>query len=169
MDQVLLEPCINDIMSSAKAHMDTSLPELIRELGYSFTSNVETCKAQLRQLGTGPDIHAATVARIIGVMVRTHTGLDDPATLQNMNATGTSIWDKDKSAELGKTWDVAVFIKAVQELQPTLHWKEIIYELDHPGFLIKDRQGLTLLLEALKMGFKVQGFNVGLIYFHLRL
>ena len=75
-------------MTSAKSHLDTALPELIRELGYTFTANVDQCRANLRQLGGGPDIHAATVARIIGVMVRTHTGLDDPTTLQNMNATG---------------------------------------------------------------------------------
>ena len=69
-------------MTSAKSHLDTALPELIRELGYTFTSNVEQCKNNLKQLVGGPDIYAATVARIIGVMVRTHTGLDDPATLQ---------------------------------------------------------------------------------------
>jgi hypothetical protein len=43
-------------------------------------------------------------------------------------------------------------------MQPTLHWKEIVYELDHPGFAIKDRQGLILLMKALKLGFQVQGF-----------
>ena len=58
----------------------------------------------------GSDMHAATVARIIGVMVRTHTGLDDSATLQTMNATGTSLWEKDKQSE-PKTWNVDVFIK----------------------------------------------------------
>jgi CCR4-NOT transcription complex subunit 1 len=58
----------------------------------------------------GSDMHAATVARIIGVMVRTHTGLDDSATLQSMNATGTSLWEKDKQSE-PKTWNVEVFIK----------------------------------------------------------
>jgi CCR4-NOT transcription complex subunit 1 len=63
--------------------------------------------------GTGSgslEMHAATVARIIGVMVRTHTGLDDSATLQTMNATGTSLWEKDKQAE-PKTWNIEVFIK----------------------------------------------------------
>ena len=77
-----LERQLNKIMTSAKSHLDTALPELIRELGYTFTSNVEQCKNNLKQLVGGPDIYAATVARIIGVMVRTHTGLDDPATLQ---------------------------------------------------------------------------------------
>ena len=77
-----LERQLTKIMTSAKSHLDTALPELIRELGYTFTSNVEQCKNNLKQLVGGPDIYAATVARIIGVMVRTHTGLDDPATLQ---------------------------------------------------------------------------------------
>ena len=100
-------------------------------------------------------------------MVRTHTGLDDPTTLQNMNATGTSLWEKDKVNE-PKTWNMEVFIKAVHELQPTLHWKEIIYELDHPGFMIKDRMGLMLLINALKLGFKVQGFMVRISKFSIQ-
>ena len=146
-------------MTTAKSHLDTALPELVRELGYTFTSNTEQCRQNLLQLVGGPKISAATVARIIGVMVRTHTGLDDPATLQNLNATGTSIWDKEKSNE-PKTWNMEVFIKAVHELHPTLNWKEIIDELDHPGFVIKDRMGLIYLINALKLGFKVQGFQV---------
>ncbi len=48
--------------------------------------------------------------------------------------------------------------QVVHEMQPTLHWKEIVYELDHPGFAIKDRQGLILLMKSLKLGFQVQGF-----------
>ena len=77
---------------------------------------------------------------------------------------GTSLWEKDKVNE-PKTWNMEVFIKAVHELQPTLHWKEIIYELDHPGFMIKDRMGLILLINALKLGFKVQGFQVSQNFF----
>ena len=135
----------------------SNLPEVIRDLGYQFTSKPETCRNQLLTLcgSAGADtIHAATIARVVGLMIRTHTGLDDSTTLQNMNATGTSLWDKDKSGE-PKTWNMEVFIKVVHELQPTLHWKEIVYELDHPGFMVKDRQGLILLIKALKLGFQV--------------
>ena len=150
-------------MTTAKSHLDTALPDLVREIGYTFTSNTEQCRQNLLQLVGGPKISAATVARIIGVMVRTHTGLEDPATLQNLNATGTSIWDK-KDPEAPKTWNMEVFIKAVHELHPTLNWKEIIDELDHPGFVIKDRIGLIYLINALKLGFKVQGFQVCYVY-----
>ena len=150
---------VEEDMTTAKSHLDTAIPDLVRELGYTFTSNTEQCRQNLLQLCGGPKVSAATVARIIGIMVRTHTGLDDPATLQNLNATGTSIWDKKDSNE-PKTWNVEVFIKAVHELHPTLNWKEIIDELDHPGFAIKDRVGLIVLINALKLGFKVQGFQV---------
>jgi hypothetical protein len=148
--------------SQAKSHLDNALPELVRECGYQFTVSVEACRNNLRNwIGANGEIHAATVARIIGVMVRTHTGLDDSASLQNLNATGTSLWEKDKDPASPKTWNLEVFIKVVHELPTgsTLHWKEIIYELDHPGFLVKDRQGLFLLINALKLGFQVQGFQ----------
>ena len=148
--------------SQSKSHLDNALPELVRECGYQFTVSVEACRNNLRNwIGTNGEIHAATVARIIGVMVRTHTGLDDSASLQNLNATGTSLWEKDKDPASPKTWNLEVFIKVVHELPTgsTLHWKEIIYELDHSEFLVKDRQGLILLIKALKLGFQVQGFQ----------
>ena len=53
-----------------------------------------------------------------------------------------------------------LFIEVVHELQPTLHWKEIIYDLDHPGFAVKDRQGLILLVGALKRGLQVCGWDL---------
>lgn len=146
---------------ASKAHLDNALPDMVRECGYQFTSSLEACRQHLRSWagGTGGEIHAATVARIIGVMVRTHTGLDDSAaSLQNMNATGTSLWDKDNNKlnpQDPKTWNLEVFINVVHEMQHTLHWKEIIYELDHPGFLVTDRQSLILLITALKLGFQV--------------
>ena len=148
--------------SQSKSHLDNALPELVRECGYQFTVSVEACRNNLRNwIGTNGEIHAATVARIIGVMVRTHTGLDDSASLQNLNATGTSLWEKDKDPASPKTWNLEVFIQVVHELPTgsTLHWKEIIYELDHSEFLVKDRQGLILLIKALKLGFQVQGFQ----------
>ena len=148
--------------TQGKSHLENALPELVRECGYQFTVSVEGCRNNLRNwIGANGEIHAATVARIIGVMVRTHTGLDDTASLANLNATGTSLWGKDKDPASPKTWNLEVFIKVVHELPTgsTLHWKEIIYELDHPGFLVKDRHGLILLIKALQLGFQVQGFN----------
>ena len=59
---------------TAKSHLDNTLPDLVREAGDQFTSSLETCRSYLRQWVSSNEILSATVARIIGVMVRTHTG-----------------------------------------------------------------------------------------------
>ena len=65
---------------------------------------------------------------------------------------------------------VEVFIKSGHKLQTTLNWKEIIYDLDHPGFFVKDRVGFILLMKALKLGLQTQGlqglFPMDLFYRH---
>ena len=43
------------------------------------------------------------------------------------------------------------------ELAPGLNWKDVVVELDHPGFLIRDRAGFRLLLTALQLGLQSQG------------
>ena len=68
---------------------------LLIPFSFQFTSKQDVCRGHLARL-VSSELHAATVARIIGVMVRTHTGLDDSTTLRNMNATGTSLWEKEK-------------------------------------------------------------------------
>jgi CCR4-NOT transcription complex subunit 1 len=38
-------------------------------------------------------------------------------------------------------------------------WNDIIIELDHTEFVVKDRQGLNLLFTALRLGLQNQGFH----------
>ena len=140
--------------------MESRLSEMIREQGYQFTAKQETCRLQLIKLGSPTpssdpnnptiDLPASTIARIIGLMVRTHTGLEDAPLGSNG---GQGNWEK--------TWNMEIFVQVLRDLVPTLHWKEIIGELDHPGFVVKDRPGLVLLLRALKLGFQAQGFTGG--------
>lgn len=52
-----------------------------------------------------------------------------------------------------------------------MSWLDVFKELDHAEFLIKDRQGLVLLLTALRLGLKAQGYHmenfpVEMIYRH---
>ena len=90
--------------------------------------------------------------------IRTHTGLDDSSTLP-LTCPEAGGWG-EREQKTDKTWNVEVFIKSVHELQTTLNWKEIIYELDHAGFCVKDRAGLILLMKALKLGLQTQGLQV---------
>ena len=45
----------------------------------------------------------------------------------------------------------------VLELAPSLNWKEVVLELDHAGFLCKDRHAFRLLWSALQLGLQSQG------------
>lgn len=58
------------------------------------------------------------------------------------------------------------FQQVVTEIAPSLNWKEVVSELDHPCFLIRDRTGLRLLLTALQLGLQTQGttFPTDLLY-----
>ena len=44
-----------------------------------------------------------------------------------------------------QTWNIEVFLDVLKENVPTLNWVQVIQELDHPGFLIKDPKGLHLI------------------------
>jgi CCR4-NOT transcription complex subunit 1 len=63
----------------------------------------------------------------------------------------------------------AAFILSLQA--PSLSWNEVIIELDYAEFMVKDRQGLTLLFAALRLGLQNQVFHpemfpVDLFYRH---
>ena len=54
---------------------------------------------------------------------------------------------------------------------PNLSWKDVIVELDHAEFIVKDRQGLNLLFTGLRLGLQNQVFHpemfpVDIIYRH---
>ncbi|XP_034255857.1 CCR4-NOT transcription complex subunit 1 isoform X2 [Thrips palmi] len=147
------------------------LAEMIMEMGYNFTSSVETCRSALASLG-GRDLSAAAVARILSMMARTHNGLDDQVSLQSLKNSsnfwgGGGVGDssvKDKGGGVNdpshpSTWNVEVLIQTLKELAPGLPWKEVVTSLDHPEFIIKDRIGLNVLSSALQMGWQSQGFH----------
>ncbi|XP_042855455.1 CCR4-NOT transcription complex subunit 1-like isoform X4 [Penaeus japonicus] len=166
----------------AKNLLDGSLADLVRELGYSFCSTVEECRSNLGNFCV-TSITPAAVAKVLGVMVRTHTGLPaEQIGLQNLNSPN-SLWSdtKDKSSNNQTTssssdvtlggsgglsgphcWNVEVFIKALLEVVPSINVKEVFNKLDHKGFLVKDRQGLKLLITALRCLLQGQGLRLEL-------
>lgn len=156
----------------ANTMLDSSLAELILEIGYGFCSSVEECRHQLVTLGVR-DITPSATAKVLSVMVRSHTGLDDPlANSYWPGAANNELGNKDKPNGDGpSTWNVEVFVQAIKEISPSLCWSDVIKELDHAEFIIKDRQGLSLLFTAIHLGRKLQPFPqekfpVELIYQH---
>lgn len=116
--------------------LDTSLADLVAEIGHSFTASVEECRKNLLKFG-GREIAPGLVARMLAVMCRSPGVLD---------------------VSENRAWNVDVFVQALKEVVPTLQWNSVIVELDHSEFVIKDRQGLILLMTALRLGLQTVGF-----------
>ncbi|KAG8039882.1 hypothetical protein G9C98_000611 [Cotesia typhae] len=148
-------------LNMATNQMDAnSLVELIMELGYGFTNNVEECRAALTGLGAR-EISPLAAARVLAHMARTYSGLDDAGGLQSFWSISSNNADGNKDKSDGNppsTWNVEVFVQTLKEIQSTLSWNEVIVKLDHPDFHIKNRQSLNLLVIGLRLGLQLQGF-----------
>ena len=49
------------------------------------------------------------------------------------------------------TWDVRIFVQALQSLLPNLNWREVILWLDYPEFHLSSPDGLNLIVSAFKL------------------
>ncbi|KAL0280391.1 UNVERIFIED_CONTAM: hypothetical protein PYX00_001693 [Menopon gallinae] len=150
--------------------LENSLPDLIMEMGYNFCSTIEDCKNNLINFGAR-DLPPATVARIITMMIRSHTGLGDQITLQSLQ-NPPSYWGNDKNDKNTNdlnhptTWNIENFVQAVKELSPNISWRDVLSELDNPDFIIKDRHGFNLLFAGIRLFFDgpFQPFPIDLFY-----
>ncbi|GAB0100187.1 CCR4-NOT transcription complex subunit 1 [Sergentomyia squamirostris] len=173
------------IMSSAI--MDTSWANLVMDIGYAFTVTVDECKNHLIKV-TGREINAQDVAKVLGVMCRTHSSLSESSiNLPTPSAFwpsgggqgSTGVSDvKDKvpgqpgaaGAADHVTWKPEIFVQALREVVPSLNWKDVCVGLDHPEFILKDRAGLSLLMTTVRLGLQSmtppQNFPAECLYRH---
>lgn len=112
---------------------------------------MDECRTNLLKLG-GRDIAPATVARVLTVMCRTHSGLEESLALQSPGSF-------NKGGDSRASWNVEVLVQALKEVVPNFQWTNVVAELDHPDFVIKDRQGLIILISALRQGLQMLGFH----------
>ncbi|XP_038609307.1 CCR4-NOT transcription complex subunit 1 isoform X7 [Tachyglossus aculeatus] len=163
---ILMDRILPDSGGIAKTMMESSLADFMQEVGYGFCASIEECRSIIRQFGVR-EVTAAQVARVLGMMARTHSGLTDGIPLQSISAPGSGIWSdgKDKSdGAQAHTWNVEVLIDVLKELNPSLNFKEVTYELDHPGFQIRDSKGLQNVVFGIQRGLGMEVFPVDLIY-----
>ncbi|CAF5184302.1 unnamed protein product, partial [Rotaria magnacalcarata] len=78
------------------------------------------------------------------------------------NSDGTDISINNEKNAL-QTWNIDTFVLAINDLVPTVNWKDVVKELDHPGFLVSDRQALVLLVTALRRALPVELY-IDLLY-----
>lgn len=153
-----------DTSSMANTMHDTqvSLADLLLEVGYSLCASVEVCRQHMLSLSGGDQLTAATVARCLAMMVRSHTGLESASYwhgAKDAAAAGGPQADKADAAAGPSTWAVDVFVQALKELVPNLQWTEVLMELDHADFIVKDRQGLTIVINALRLGIQTSSVS----------
>ncbi|XP_036399220.1 CCR4-NOT transcription complex subunit 1 isoform X10 [Megalops cyprinoides] len=163
---VLMDRILPDSGGLAKTMMESSLAEFMQEVGYGFCASLDECRNIILQYGVR-EVTASQVARVLGMMARTHSGLSDGIPLQSISAPGSGIWSdgKDKSeGSQAHTWNVEVLIDVVKEVNPNLNFKEVTYELDHQGFVIRDSKGLQIVVYGIQRGLGMEVFPVDLIY-----
>ncbi|XP_055011149.1 CCR4-NOT transcription complex subunit 1 isoform X2 [Boleophthalmus pectinirostris] len=163
---ILMDRILPDSGELAKTMMENSLAEFMQEVGYGFCASVDECRNIILQY-PGREVTASQVARVLGMMARTHSGLADGIPLQSISAPGGGIWSDGKDKNDGSqahTWNVEVLIDVVKEVNPNLNFKEVTYELDHPGFVIRDSKGLHIVVYGIQRGLGLEVFPVDLIY-----
>ncbi|XP_061534171.1 CCR4-NOT transcription complex subunit 1 isoform X8 [Phycodurus eques] len=163
---ILMDRILPDSGELAKTIMESSLAEFMQEVGYGFCASVDECRNIIHQYGVR-EVTASQVARVLGMMARTHSGLTDGIPLQSISAPGSGIWSDGKDKNDGSqahTWNVEVLIDVVKEVNPNLNFKEVTYELDHAGFLIRDSKGLHIVVYGIQRGLGMEVFPVDLVY-----
>ncbi|TKS73074.1 CCR4-NOT transcription complex subunit 1 CCR4-associated factor 1 [Collichthys lucidus] len=163
---ILMDRILPDSGELAKTMMESSLAEFMQEVGYGFCASLDECRNIILQYGVR-EVTASQVARVLGMMARTHSGLTDGIPLQSISAPGSGIWSDGKDKNDGSqahTWNVEVLIDVVKEVNPNLNFKEVTYELDHPGFMIRDSKGLHIVVYGIQRGLGMEVFPVDLIY-----
>ncbi|XP_064878489.1 CCR4-NOT transcription complex subunit 1-like isoform X16 [Oncorhynchus nerka] len=163
---ILMDRILPDSGELAKTMMESSLAEFMQEVGYGFCASLDECRNIILQYGVR-EVTASQVARVLGMMARTHSGLSDGIPLQSISAPGSGIWSDGKDKGDGSqahTWNVEVLIDVVKEVNPNLNFKEVTYELDHPGFIIRESKGLQMVVYGIQRGLGMEVFPVDLIY-----
>ncbi|KAL0464604.1 UNVERIFIED_CONTAM: CCR4-NOT transcription complex subunit [Sesamum latifolium] len=129
----LLNEGVEDDFDAILAEMEKeiSMADVMSELGYGCTVNVSQCKEMLSLFLPLSD---ATIAKIIGTIARTYSGLDDN---QTVFATFRSALGGNSILDLPPvdSWDGEVLVDSIKQLSPGINWINVMEKLDHEGFI----------------------------------
>ena len=160
MDRLLYPTSVS--ASIPKSALDNSLASIISDSGFVFCSTLEECKANLTQVGLA-ELTPGGVAMALAMMAKSC----DESNGQNdvgLHSFSSASADKDKNSDSPSSWNVEVFVKGVSELAPKLSWKQVVEELDHPGFIMNSKNSLKLLVKGLRIGLGSDTFPIDVFY-----
>ena len=110
---------------------------VIEELGYACTASKEYMK---EVVGLMPAMEERELARLVGVLARTHSSLDVVKCGQTLTSLANAVGIAAPSpAALGAgTWNYDNAVDALREASPNLNWSTAMQMLDHEGFSVPD-------------------------------
>lgn len=99
--------------------MDPPLADLVMEMGYSTCSSLEECRRKLLSIISGNNssviFGSSSIAKVLSMMIRTHTGLDTQSTLTYWPGDNANN-DLDKTPNNFTAWNVEVFVHTIKDL-----------------------------------------------------
>ncbi|XXG66487.1 hypothetical protein AAC387_Pa06g0046 [Persea americana] len=126
----------------AEMEKDISMADIMMELGYGCTVNSSQCKEILSLF---LPLDEVTLSRILGTIVRTHTGLEDS---QNTYSTFCSALGSSSATDSSwlSSWNADVLVDSIKQLAPQTNWTRVVENLDHEGFYFPDEEAFYLFM-----------------------
>ncbi|KAK4802906.1 hypothetical protein SAY86_001109 [Trapa natans] len=123
---------------------ETSMGDIIKEIGYGCTVNDFQCKEILSWF---LPLNEVTISRLLGTIARTHVGLQDNyhASSTFCMAFGGSVWSDVPSPS---SWDAQVLVDSIKQLASEINWISVAENLDHEGFYLPDENALSFLMSV---------------------
>ena len=110
---------------------------VIEELGYGCTASKEYMK---EVVGLMPAMDERELARLVGVLARTHSSLDVAKCGQTLASLAAAVGIAAPSAasSAATSWNYENAVDALREASPNLNWSNAMAALDHEGFSVPD-------------------------------
>ncbi|XWS60105.1 hypothetical protein CRYUN_Cryun07bG0005900 [Craigia yunnanensis] len=121
---------------------ETSMADIMREVGYRCTINYAHCKEVLSNF---LPLNEVTLSRILGTVARTYSDLEDSQLSHSIfcSAIGSSA---AFDISCPGSWDVDILVHSVNQLAPGINWKIVMEYLDHEGFYIPNSQAFSFFM-----------------------
>ncbi|KAK9292656.1 hypothetical protein L1049_020633 [Liquidambar formosana] len=126
----------------AEMESETSMADIMRELGYGCTLNASDCKEVLSLFLPLTEV---TISRILSTIARTHASLED-----NQNSCSTFFSAIGSSATSDSSslssWNVEVLVDSIKQLAPGTNWVLVMENLDHEGFYFPNEEAFSFFM-----------------------
>jgi CCR4-NOT transcription complex subunit 1 len=125
---------------------ENNVSDIMKELGYGCTLNNSQCMETVSHFSPLTEL---TVAKIIGTIIQTSTGLEDGQTtfLTFCSAVGGgNLLDLPPLS----SWNVDVLLDSIKQLAPGINWVKVVENMDYEGFCIPDEKAFSLFMSIYK-------------------